>query len=162
MEFLFDNPLLIIIILALISAVFKRDGSREEKRRTVPPPFPFPEREPLDIPEPVMFPESEPEQGRRVREVSPSGDIFREERKNIEEKLAEFKKQEAELANKAERMKDAIAGKMREEERKKLDWDEKGFLDFDQKTLLSGIVFSEVLGPPRAKRPHRSVNIRRP
>lgn len=162
MEFLFDNPLLLFIILALISAVFKREGSREEKRKTVPPGNPFPEPEPLDIPEPKMIPDFEPEQDRRAAEMPPPRDIFREERIKIEEKLAELEKQESELAEKAELIKQAARRHLREEGREQAGGEEKGILDLDQKSLVNGLILSEVLGPPRAKRPHRSMTFRRP
>ena len=151
MEFLFDNPLLLFIILALISAAFKREGSREEKRKTVPPGNPFPEPEPLDIPEPKMIPDFEPEQDRRAAEMPPPRDIFREERIKIEEKLAELEKQESELAEKAELIKQAARRHLREEGREQAER-RRGILDLDQKPGQRPYL-SEVLGPPRAKAP---------
>ncbi len=163
LEFLFENPLLIIIILALISSAFKKGVSGEEKRKTARPSGPFPEN-PLPVePEPMMFPKFEPEPQMPVFEEPPAEKSFREKRKQIEEKLAALKEQEAALAEKAERIHNfaEIETQWQHMKKEKAAKREAEFpLELDKPGLVNGIILSEVLGPPRAKRPHRSLDRR--
>lgn len=156
MEWLFENPLLIIIILAAISSALKKGKSVEEKRQSSQPAR---ERKPLQEPRSMAFPKQQPS-NRSVRsETSKAEKQFSQKRKQIENRMAVLKEQELELAEKAERIKKVEHVQTERQERRATSKVAHS-IQLDKESMVNGIILSEILGAPRAKKPHRSLHRR--
>jgi hypothetical protein len=147
MEFLFDNPLLLFALIGIISSVFKRlkgdspEGQKQKQRG------PFTQStQPLN-PRPI-------ERKKPIVRTKPLDEMLQDMRKSAEqmpieqplEKPVTVKKVPAHDQNPMKN-KDTIAKK-------------KSSYSVNQSKLVDGIIWSEVLGPPRSKNPHTAIRPR--
>lgn len=153
MEWLFENPLLIIIILAAISSALKKGKSVEEKRQSTPPTR---ERKPLQEQRSMTFPKQQPNSMPVKSETSKAENQLSQKRKQIEKRMAVLKEQELELAEKAERIRKVEHVQTDRQERRAAPKVAHS-IQLDKESLVNGIILSEILGAPRAKKPHRSL-----
>jgi hypothetical protein len=135
----------------------KQGKTDQKKSRKIQHPKPFVEGKRL--PEPDIF---------KIPKEAPRRPMVRTETKNIEQEylnkkieaeraVAVLKKEQTRISEKVSRMNsvERIHSTFIEEEKKTT---EKGMsVTLDQKNLVEGIILSEILGPPRARKPHRSI-----
>lgn len=147
LEFFFENPLFIFILLGILSSLFsKGNDEKKQKRRPSPQPKPFVESKPLPKIEPIQKPAT----------LSKTW----EEEKKPEMNWKKSKIQEQYLQKLEEKLEviPSVAKKVENEEVAP-----KGKIDVDQITeekLVDAVIWSEILGPPRAKKAHRFMNYR--
>lgn len=155
MEFLFENPFLLVILIGLISSLFKRmKGTQEEPRKSQSKPFvesgPFDFEQPRQE-QPVQRMEPAPQQ---TYEPNPLGKIekeFLEKKKQAEEKLAALKKQQVTAQKKAETIQ---SHRRLNQVKEKIETSEPETVHVDNQKLVDAVIWSEILGPPRSRRPH--------
>ncbi|MFE8703211.1 hypothetical protein ACFYKX_21770 [Cytobacillus sp. FJAT-54145] len=163
MEFLFENPFLLVILIGLISSIFKRmKGTQEEPRKSQPKPFvesgPFDFEQQPRQEQPVQRMEPVPQQ---TYEPNPLGKIeqeFLEKKKKAEEKLAALKKQQATAQKKAETIQ---SHRRLNQVKEKIETTEPEQVHVDNQKLVDAVIWSEILGPPRSKRPHSANRVGR-
>lgn len=160
MEWLFENPLLIIIIIGAIASALKRGKSEEEQRKNVPQRRPASEGKPLEEPGSMIFPRQEPNSRPIKSQASRAEKQFSEKRKQIENRMAVLKEQELELAEKAEHINKNVEHLQSERLVRRTDSKQSHSIGLDKESMVNGIILSEILGPPRAKQPHRSFSRR--
>lgn len=156
MENLFDNPIIFIALILIISSFFKRltQGKTEEQQKRQRPIDPGREFSAPEItPEPSARPSKErpgrPPSERSLQKIDRENDKKQREAEDSLQILIEQKK--------------ALEGKARQIEsltgRKKSmlstnDPPKEGLIHPEKRQLIEGIIWSEVLGPPRVKRPY--------
>lgn len=158
MDFLFENPFLIVIILGILSSMFKKpknDKNMEESETK-----PYDETSPIPMPE-IFKQFGFEEQADRKKPVSQ--DVSSEEllksdyQEKAKAKIAELKerdrnrKQVESRPVQAEELKINRPSNLSEEKRT---------VSIGQERLKEAIVWAEILGPPRSKKPHRYRNVR--
>lgn len=153
MEFLFENPFILILLIGLISSLFKK-GKGEEQQPRQRPPKPFVET--IPIPESKIPQKSEKvETEKRTKEsVKTIQSDFLDAKKQAEAKMAALREQQLKYEHQAERLKE-------ENELKQPTPTEtavKKSYRVEEKNLADAIIWAEILGPPRAKNPHRARN----
>ncbi|PLR78117.1 hypothetical protein CU633_07605 [Bacillus sp. V3-13] len=139
MEFIFENPIFIVIVLGIISSLFNRlkDSGKDQKQKRPARPQAPKQSAPAPAPAPVVV----------HRETRDDKEMAAE---RLENKYAELKKQAETKLQSLKEKQQASAERIFPEK------EEKGVkaLDIDRQNLLNGVILAEVLGPPRAKRPH--------
>lgn len=149
MEFLLENPLIIVILIGIISSLFKKgknetEPPKKKQSRTFwetvqPPKFDsFPEVKPLQKSKGYI---EEPEQPVRsiqedYLEAQRKADSLKRDAEEIERNIK---------LNEAKRSSNVAASI------------ENNDFQVDSKRLADAVIWSEILGPPRARRPHRSM-----
>ncbi|WP_077214019.1 hypothetical protein [Bacillus dakarensis] len=151
MELLFENPLIPIIVIWVISSLFNKGKSKKKTKTDTAKPFveniPFPSFEDLKK-EPEVIADAEPA-------ISNIEEIYSEKKKRAEAQLAELKDKQRRASEKAERA--ASVSRLNQQRKKpEASYSEKAFL-IEKEKVAEAIVWSEILGPPRAKKPHRSM-----
>lgn len=153
MDFLFENPFLIVILIGIISSFFKKPKNEPNPNQKQPKPFM----------------ESIP---KRISEVLEEFDLTEDEsEKSIQTDYLESKRQAEAKITQLEEQKAKYMQKVVELETEKkrnndhsvqpeneVETSHSSNLNKDK--LADAIIWAEILGPPRAKKPHRSMNIR--
>ncbi|WNF21767.1 hypothetical protein [Mesobacillus jeotgali] len=185
MEFLFEilsNPIALFVLIGVISSLFnqKKDDGKGPQRRPVRPPGPMqhpgPLRQPAPAParrqpaearvepapaiekdyDPRQDPHRETEQSRESAKRN-SGETGVEIMNDLQQVYLERKLQAEALTNKERSSKGRMSagessGRLKQ---KREQQEHEGILQPDKDTLVEGIVWAEVLGKPRAKRPYK-------
>ncbi|MBG9654783.1 hypothetical protein ACFRCQ_00020 [Cytobacillus firmus] len=158
MEFLFENPFILIAVIAFISSFFKK--RKEEK--------------------PVkQAPRSVQQENRAQAESSADpalAEVLKEEKRKLTEKSRRIEEDYRQLKQQAEQSVKALQSQQRAAERKAsaisrtaansktgypVEASGAGKFEQQKQSLVDGIIWSEILGPPRSKNPHRSLNRKR-
>lgn len=159
MEFLLENPFILIAIIAFISSFFKK--KKEEK--------------------PVkQAPRSVQKENRTQAErtaVDPAlAEVLEEEKRKLEAKSRKIEEEYKQRKQQAEQSMKALQNQQRAAERKAraisktavnttagypAEASGAGKFEPRKQSLVDGIIWSEILGPPRAKNPHRSLSRKR-
>jgi hypothetical protein len=148
-EFIFANIFwVVILVFGLISNfVRKRNGEnkKENKPSTIGP-----------VSKPSVFEKRLGRQGNPVREVyqkakqaQMTGDLQNDVKAEAEEKMVELNNQKEYY----EKQRDIQV--KRAESIKKTYSNDMPQVKMDQQKVIDGLIMSEVLGPPRSKKPHR-------
>lgn len=141
-EFFFDNPFIFIILIAALSSLFKKKKKSAENQRTAYPSKGNQQTKPVSPFEEVK--EIFKEVTRSFSEDTMTPDR-RAEKPVIQQKTEEIYQQTA------------LREQVTPEEKQPLPTQEKTRskeLEMDQQKLVDAIIWSEVLGPPRAKKPY--------
>lgn len=159
MEFLFDNPFLIFVLIGIISSLFKRGKGEQEqqpKRRPNPPVQQgktLEERMPKG-PKPMRT--QMPKSASPVKDLKPTAvpeNPFQDIQKKYEERRRESTLKRNNLQTSDERVQPNVRVK------KELD-DPSGDVSIDLRPeadrVIEGIAWAQVLGPPRSRNPYRT------
>lgn len=159
MDILFENPLLIAIIIGIISAVFGKIGKQEEKEQKNQQSKPAPQRKPVPqkqtkqtSPDPVVtdqlddFGDVHDHGGMKKQGSQSLQDRYTATLAEMEERKSELNKEFQSLERELTRPKAASVG-MKPKMIEKLNQD----------TVVQGMILGEVFGEPRAKKPHRTM-----
>ncbi|MEC1155290.1 hypothetical protein AB1L05_05405 [Cytobacillus horneckiae] len=164
-EFLLQNPLLIVVLIGIITSVFGNKSKQEQQKQQ----------------------QKQKQQQQRQQETrqqqTMSAEVEREERKPIadvnEDQLKKYAKEvsthyEAEISDRKQEVEEKIAAlrKQRKQAEKKanafLSSTEKGAssslsgnvkqpsMTVGSQKLVDAVIWSEILGPPRSMKPHRA------
>lgn len=156
MEFLFENPFILIAVIAFISSFFKK--KKEEK--------------------PVKQAPRSVQQENRTQAERTSADpalaeVLEEEKRKLTEKSRRMEQDYRQRKQQAEQSMKALQSQKRAAERKAsaisktasntntgypVKASGAGKFEPRKQSLVDGIIWSEILGPPRSKNPHRSLN----
>ncbi|OAT84280.1 hypothetical protein A6P54_03045 [Bacillus sp. MKU004] len=134
--------LIVAVIIGLVTAIFNRvkDSSSQESR---------PKPKPISTGSPAQTYREEPRTKREpVREepVYTLQSQFEEKKKDIESKYAQMKKQENDYKEQVKMQRSKVKSiKERKESQYSIDFG-------NQDDIVKGLIFSEVFGPPRAKK----------
>ncbi|WP_280146211.1 hypothetical protein P5487_012035 [Bacillus amyloliquefaciens] len=138
MHEILTNPLVIAAVIGIISAIFGKKN-KDEKR----PPGTRPENQAKKQEHKQPHKEHKPEA--EEMPAVPEENPFEKKRREAEKRLAEteqmFKGLEHQLTSARQRNTTL----------------KKPALKIKKETAVQGIIFSEILGPPRAKKPHRTM-----
>lgn len=169
---LFDNPIIIAILLGVISTVFgKLKGSNEENQKKVKPKKHAPKQKDKNARPTLQQATKSNERkisGRSVQERTSSRsrspkavskdlatDI--EQRQSFDQSMASLHEQQQKIETKLEQINSVT--NQSGNDIKDLELNEKikksHSLHFNQKSVVDGVILAEILGPPRAKRPHQ-------
>ncbi|MGR3765078.1 hypothetical protein [Rossellomorea sp. NS-SX7] len=143
--------LIIAVIIGLLTTIFNRvkESSSEENR---------PKPKPISTGREVQTYREEPRTRQEYEPAAPSAEQgqpvytlqtqFEEKKKDIESKYAQLRKQEQDYKQQVQTRRNKV------ESIKKMK-DSPYAIDFENKDdIVKGFIFSEVFGPPRAKKPH--------
>lgn len=159
MEFLLENPFILIAVIAFISSFFKK--KKEEK--------------------PVKQAPRSVQQENRAQAERTSADpalaeVLKEEKRKLTEKSRRIEEDYRQRKQQAEQSMKALQSQQRAAERKAsaisrtaantktgypVEASEAEKFEPQKQSLVDGIIWSEILGPPRSKNPHRSLNRQR-
>lgn len=160
MQFLFENPILIFLLIGLISSIFKRSkGEEKQKQRPKRPAQPIRpvQREPMSnsetsIPEEVdsrpMQRTQAQRQELRKAQPNPQSALL-----DIQKKYEERKKQEHE-ASRSTLNRPLIQPEATKES---ASLESSMQLKPEADRLIEGIAWAQILGEPRSKKPHRTM-----
>lgn len=149
MEFLFENPIFLVIIIGIISSIFKRlkEGKQEQGQPKQQRPF-SPSTQPIN-PQPVERPKMVKPSGAHKKGSQSANEILLEAKK-----IAEQAKREIQL-DKTKSTRDVP--NIRQEAIPSAD-DSKAYIHtLEERRLIDGLIWAEVLGPPRAKKTHTAM-----
>ncbi|MGG2185589.1 hypothetical protein ABFY55_15630 [Bacillus altitudinis] len=159
MDILFENPLLIAIIIGIISAIFGKIGKQEENEQKNQQNKPAPQRKPVPqkqtkqtSPDPVVtdqlddFGDVHDHGGMKKQGSQSLQDRYTATLAEMEERKSQLNKEFQSLERELTRPKAASAG-MKPKMIEKLNQD----------TVVQGMILGEVFGEPRAKKPHRTM-----
>ncbi|WP_053364141.1 hypothetical protein [Bacillus sp. FJAT-27251] len=161
MEFLFDNPFILMILIGLISTLFGKKGEQQEQQKRPQQRRPSQqtrqehqrsERKPAQQ-RPERRPAPPPPERKAERTAAASIPQLKDVQKVYEDRTREIMepaRHEPRTASGAP----ASAQAGNEEKPVTLD------LNPDGKRLIEGIAWAQVLGPPRARDPHRTMRRR--
>ncbi|MBU8639807.1 MULTISPECIES: hypothetical protein [Bacillus] len=156
MDILFENPLLIAIIIGIISAVFGKIGKQEEKEQDNRQHKPAPQNKPMPqkkAENPVStdqlddFGDVHDHGGMKKQGSQSLQDRYTATLAEMEERKSELNKEFKSLERQLTKPK-ASAAEMKPHVIDKLN----------QNTVVQGMLLGEVFGEPRAKKPHRTMN----
>lgn len=158
MELLFENPFIIIILLGIISSLFKKRKDDNPKRQSHRPQPANPQLE-QKVEPPVYSKESaDAAQARQEQANKPLQKGYELKKKQENVSMGELQMQQRMLERQAKLVKSAadeyikIANTAAPEKSANSTIGSK--IEGKQR-LIEGIIWSEILGPPRAKRPYR-------
>ncbi len=159
MQFLFDNPFLIFILIGIISSLFKRGKGEQEqqpKRRPNPPvqqgqtPVERMPREPK--PQRTQIPKNDSPVKNRETTVVPENPFL-----DIQKKYEERKRESPQKRNNPQKNTDRVQPNVLLN--KEID-DSSGNVSIDLSPeadrVIEGIAWAQVLGPPRSRNPYRT------
>lgn len=160
MEFLFENPWLIFILIGIITSLFNKAKGGQGKQNNRP------QRQPVQQKNTVNQQEIRPVQ--EVRDINVTPVI---PRKNVEKEYSDRKKQaEAQLPALKDKQKDSMntANSLKMDLPRgssRLDSvsykEKKTAVSIEKQKLVDGVVWAEILGSPRALNPHKSIRQKR-
>ena len=155
-EFLFENPFLLIILIGILSSMFKK---KKEPNRTSPRQPEAPKKKWQEVIQEIQEEWEEKTTAKPIQEAKPVQSAEAVEiQEEDERRIAELKRlqQAYEEQQKRERESETAistpsiaAAKVISDDRSSVYHKE---LSFGKQELINGIIMSEVLGPPRAKR----------
>ncbi|MED1748888.1 MULTISPECIES: hypothetical protein [Bacillus] len=160
MDILFENPLLIAIIIGIISAVFGKIGKQEEneqknqQNKSAPQRKPMPQNQQTKQKSPDLvvtdqlddFGDVHDHGGMKKNTSQSLQDRYTDTLAEMEERKSELNKEFQSLERQLTRPK-ASAVEMKPHIIDKLN----------QNTVVQGMLLGEVFGAPRAKKPHRTM-----
>ncbi|MGG1697334.1 hypothetical protein [Bacillus zhangzhouensis] len=160
MDILFENPLLIAIIIGIISAIFGKIGKQEENEQKNQQNKPAPQRKPMPqkqqtkqkSPDPVAadqlddFGDVHDHGGMKKKTSQSLQDRYTDTLAEMEERKSELSREFQSLERQLTRPKSASA-----EVKPKI------IEKLNQDTVVQGMILGEVFGEPRAKKPHRTM-----
>lgn len=158
MEFLLENPFILIAVIAFISSFFKKKKEEKPVKQA-----------------PRSVQQENRTQAERTSADNTLAEVLEEEKKKLTEKSRRIeedyrqRKQQAEQSIKAlqsqeraaERRASAISGTAANTKAYPMEASGAGKFEPQKQSLVDGIIWSEILGPPRSKNPHRSLNRKR-
>ncbi|PCK20746.1 hypothetical protein CEY02_11505 [Bacillus pumilus] len=155
MDILFENPLLIAIIIGIISVVFGKIGKQEEKEQTNKP-----------TPQRQSMPQKQTEQTSREPVVTDQlddfGDVHDHSRmektsQSLQDRytdtLAKMEERKSELSKEFQSLERELTSPKASAPEMKPHIIEK----LNQNAVVQGMLLGEVFGEPRAKNPHRTM-----
>jgi DNA mismatch repair ATPase MutL len=150
MDFLFENPIIIVILIGIISSLYKQvKGAQPEEGKRTNRPNQAPVS-PVGQNKPVRRQKqaNKPVRGQNVANQSNQhqGSASKHENLNSATRIETQENKQTKM----EMNENKAATQQKEENKQKS-------LNVSQSNLVDGLIWSEVLGPPRAKRPHRSI-----
>jgi TolA-binding protein len=170
LEFLLENPFILIALIAFISSFFKKKKEEKPVKQT-----------------PRSVQQEQRAQAERTSADSALAETLKEEYRQQEEKAKRIEEEYRQQEEKAKKMEEeyrqrkqqaeesmkALQNQRRAAERKaskiaktasntnaehRKEPSGAGSFEFRKQSLADGIIWSEILGPPRSKNPHRSLN----
>ncbi|MED1923193.1 hypothetical protein [Bacillus velezensis] len=138
MHEILTNPLVIAAVIGIISAIF---GKKNKDEKRPPGTRSGNQAKKQDQKQPQKEHKPKAEEWPAVSEENP----FEQKRREAEKRLAE-----------TEQMFNGLEHKLTSARARKASL-KKSALKINKETAVQGIIFSEVLGPPRAKKPHRTM-----
>ncbi|AND41556.1 MULTISPECIES: hypothetical protein [Cytobacillus] len=156
MEFLLENPFILIALIAFISSFFKKKKEEKPVKQT-----------------PRSVQQEQRAQAERTSADSALAETLKEEYRQQEEKAKRIEEEYRQRKQQAEESMKALQNQRRAAERKaskiaktasntnaehRKEPSGAGSFEFRKQSLADGIIWSEILGPPRSKNPHRSLN----
>ncbi|MFT9598904.1 hypothetical protein [Mesobacillus sp.] len=181
---LFSNPIALFILIGVISSLFnkKKQDSQQPQRRPVRPPGPMqqpgPARQPRPAPARRQPAEARVEPRQEIeKEQGPRYDTGRDTKRSresakhvpgetgveiindlqkvyLERKLQSEEQVNKERASKGRMSAGESSGRLNQKREEK---EPEIIIQPDRDTLVEGIIWAEVLGKPRAKRPYNAV-----
>ncbi|MBU8879437.1 hypothetical protein BGM26_10620 [Bacillus sp. FJAT-29790] len=160
MRVLFENPIILFLIITAISTLFKKRKEKENNnRKTAPNQQQTPMRPSTE--KPIQDPyfearkfEDEEIQARNVTDLIEKE--YLEKKKRAEAKIKALKEQQRNAEKKAQAIQ-ATAPIRTLQPSSPLERENKANQSTREQKLVDGIIWSEILGPPRARNPHRSI-----
>ncbi|KOP83494.1 hypothetical protein ACFFHH_09715 [Cytobacillus solani] len=163
MEFIFENPWLLFIVIGIITSIFNKLTGNQGKQKSRP------QRQPIQPQKGANHSTSSPIREVKKNEALPA--IPKKVINNIEKEYAERKKQAEETLHSLKDKQRALENKTQsllavsERGSMRLDFnsekDEKPSFLIEKQKLAEGVVWAEILGPPRALNPHKSIRQKR-
>ncbi|MBN8200593.1 MULTISPECIES: hypothetical protein [Bacillaceae] len=156
MEFLLENPFILIALIAFISSFFKKKKEEKPVKQT-----------------PRSVQQEQRTQAEGTSADSALAEALKEEKRQQAEKARRIEEEYRQRKQKAEESMKALQNQRRAAERKtnalarsasnkNAEYPKEasgaGSLEPRKQSLVDGIIWSEILGPPRSKNPHRSLN----
>ncbi|MDU0811449.1 hypothetical protein P9738_18120 [Bacillus siamensis] len=138
MHEILTNPLVIAAVIGIISAIF---GKKNKDEKRPPNRRPADQKKKQDHTQPPKEHKPEAEEMPAVSKGNP----FEQKRREAEKRLAE-----------TEQMFNGLDHKLTSQRARNASL-KKSALKIKKETAVQGIIFSEILGPPRAKKPHRTM-----
>jgi hypothetical protein len=137
------EPFFIIILIWIVSSVFNGLSGQQKKKPSTPP-FPIPPKPGNLGQEPVrQEPRPEVRQTRRERPVA--------EPKLVQETVLEKSEERSTVARRNALEKEMK--RLQQQYNKQKDGNFSNKQNFNKNKVVDGIIWSEILGPPRAKKP---------
>ena len=164
MEFLFENPFILVVLIGLISSLFGKKGDQEDqKKQPANPRRPQQQpRQPYDRkgtgqrqgrPQPRL----EPASAKQIPAKVKMEDYQPEALTELQEKYEEKKRAEAAL----KRAGQTRPGRLDRSGADPIRANEIGLdLKPEGERLIEGLAWSQILGEPRSKQPHRTMRRR--
>ncbi|MCM3705205.1 MULTISPECIES: hypothetical protein [Cytobacillus] len=157
MEFLFENPFILIAVIAFISSLFKKKKEERPVKQA-----------------PRVQQENRTEAERTSADPA-LAEVLEEEKRKLAEKSRRIEQEYRQRKQQAEQSMKALQSQQRAAERKAsaisrtaantkaypVEASGAGKYEPQKQSLVDGIIWSEILGPPRSKNPHRSLNRKR-
>lgn len=140
MEFIFENPFILIILIGIISSIFKKNKEENKSQRGRPKPF----VESIPIPEVDV-----------ALERNRDNKATRKPKSNekIEENMAVLSDPKQETLEKPAQRK--TINRLRDTRPQQ---EKEQALPVEENSLVNAVIWSEILGPPRSKKRHRTMN----
>ncbi|KON86999.1 hypothetical protein AF332_09370 [Sporosarcina globispora] len=156
MEFLLENPFILIALIAFISSFFKKKKEKKpvkqtprslhQEQRTQT------ERSSADSALAEALKEEERQQAEKARRIE---EEYRQRKQQAEERMNALQNQRRDAERKANAFAKAASNTKSEYQKQSSG---AGHFEPRKQALVDGIIWSEILGPPRSKNPHRSLN----
>lgn len=153
MDFLFENPFIIVILIGIISSFFKKQ--KNESKPNTKEPKPFIESIPKRIQEVLEEFESSKAEPANTMQTD-----YLEAKKQAEAKITQLQEQQKKYMEKVEELETEKHINEHKAFQVENEAGTKNRLTIDKENLTDAIIWSEILGPPRSKKRHRSMNIR--
>lgn len=153
MEFLFENPFILVILIGIISSFFKK--SKNEPKPNTKQPKSFVESIPKRIQD--VLEEFEKSQADPARTLQTD---YLEAKKQAEAKINQLQEQQKKYMEKVEELETEKQRKRHVAAHVENEIGTNNSFTLDKEKLVDAIIWSEILGPPRSKKPHRSMNVR--
>lgn len=148
---LFDNPIIVFIIIATLSTLFNRiKGNQQDEQKG-------PQRRPAPTPQREYVPESVPEVYKPVEIEKRTTKLereFNQRRDETQKKLAELKALKEANEAKTRKFTELAQSRKQGTLAQKAPGVKRSTILANQNRLVEGIILSEVLGPPRARKRH--------
>ena len=155
MEILFDNPFIIIILIAIISSLFKnkKKAAEGQKRGTVLPPIHKPIRSPFDEVKEIFKEVTRPLSEENRAPAKKIEEVFQEKKRK-----AEYEKETSNQTSAVKRNMEYIktGTPLAPVSQTKSAENKESALKVDESKLVEAVIWAEILGPPRAKNPYRN------
>jgi len=156
LDFLLDNPFIIIVLIGIISSLFKKGKEVPDPKKRKPKPF----VESIPLPKDIV---------KEIRqEAAKYMKPFEQEQpvQTLQSEYNEVRKKAAEQPPaKSPVLEESYSGMMHTPFAQEigdipLQAESREGLAVDKKKLADAVIWAEILGPPRSKKPHRTMNFR--